>query len=109
MMNAVVNKLGERPWSSDILKVEGQKAYISGGERQGLKVGDRLAIMREGDRVKSQQTGFEITLPPTRVGALKVVALFGDSEANEGAVCDIVEGGVPAEGRVFVTDKENRP
>ena len=104
MMNDIVNHLGDRPWTSDILKAEGSVVYISGGERQGLKVGDRLAVMVQGAKVKSQQTGFEITLPGRRAGTLKVTALFGDSEASEGAACDLVEGSVPAEGTLYVTE-----
>lgn len=110
LMNAIVNKMSERPWKTDVLKVEGQRAYISGGARQGLKVGDRLAIMREGQKVKSQQTGFEITLPSEWVAVIKVISLFGDSEANEGSLCELVEGSFPEKLDVFVTEmKENKP
>jgi curli biogenesis system outer membrane secretion channel CsgG len=104
LMNAIVNKLSERPWKTDILKLEGTRAYISGGERQGLKVGDRLAVMREGQKVKSQQTGFEITLPSERLAVLRVTSLFGDSESNEGAICEVVEGALPEAQNVYVTE-----
>lgn len=104
LMNSIVNKMSERPWRTDLLKVEGAKAYISGGERQGLKPGDRLAVMREGQKVKSQQTGFEITLPSERVAVLMVAALFGDSESNEGAICELVEGALPDNLNVYVTE-----
>ncbi len=104
LMNSIVNKMSERPWKTDILKIEGAKAYISGGERQGLKVGDRVAVMREGQKVKSQQTGFEISLPSERVAVLRVTALFGDSESNEGAVCELVEGALPDILNVYVTE-----
>lgn len=109
LMNTIVRSLGDRPWTSDLLKVDGSRAFVSGGERQGLKVGDALAVMLQGPKVKSQQTGFEITLPGTRVAGLKVVSLFGDSEANEGAVCEVVDGSIPAAGTLYVTDaKETR-
>lgn len=104
LMNAIVNKMSERLWRTDILKVEGGRAYISGGERQGIKQGDRLAVMREGQKVKSQQTGFEITLPSERVAIIKVISLFGDSESNEGAVCELAEGSLPEKLDVFVTE-----
>lgn len=104
LMNGIVNKLNERPWKTDVLKVESGRAYISGGERQGLKPGDRLAVMRDGQKMKSQQTGFEITLPSERVAIIKVVSLFGDSESNEGAICELVEGIFPEKLNVFVTE-----
>jgi hypothetical protein len=106
VMNALVTKLGERPWRGDILKVEGGRVYISGGERQGLKVGDLLAVMRPGDTVKSAQTGFDIALPAAEVAILRVVQLFGDSEVNEGAVAELTSGslaGTPTAG-LFVTE-----
>ena len=104
LMNGIVNKLSERLWKTDILKVEGSRAYISGGERQGLKVGDRLAVMLEGQKVKSKQSGFEIMLPSERVAILKVISLFGDSEANEGAVCEVADGTLPANSNLYVTE-----
>lgn len=94
VQNALIAKLDERPWRTDILKVEGRQLYISGGSRQGLKVGDTLAILRQGEQVKSGQTGFNITLPAKVVGQVRVVSLFGDNETNEGAVADILTGDV---------------
>ena len=110
LMNSIINKLGERPWKTDILKIEGNRAYISGGERQGLKLGDRLAVMIEGQKVKSQQTGFEISLPSERVAVLRVISLFGDSESNEGAVCELIDGAFPEKRNIYVTEmKGNNP
>lgn len=96
VLSALMNKLEERPWRTDILKSEGQRVYVSGGARQGLKAGDLLVVMREGEQIKSQQSGFKIALPPTPLAKIRVVALFGDSESNEGAVADIVSGNLPA-------------
>jgi len=91
---ALVSKLEERPWRTDILKVDGNLIYISGGSRQGLKVGDKLAVLQRGEKVKSEQTGFEISLPAKKVGTVKVNDLFGDNETNEGAVAELVSGTV---------------
>jgi curli biogenesis system outer membrane secretion channel CsgG len=92
VQNALIAKLEERPWHTDILKVDGRQLYISGGARQGLKVGDTLAILQPGERVKSGQTGFDITLPSKTVGHARIVSLFGDNETNEGAVAEILSG-----------------
>jgi curli biogenesis system outer membrane secretion channel CsgG len=94
VQNSLISKLEERPWRTDILKVDGHQLYLSGGSRQGIKVGDTLAILRQGEQVKSGQTGFDITLPAKVVGQIRVVSLFGDNETNEGAVADILSGGV---------------
>jgi curli biogenesis system outer membrane secretion channel CsgG len=92
--NSLIAKLQQRTWRTDILKVEGGELYLSGGKRQGLKVGDTLAVMQQGERVKSAQTGFDITLPPKAVGQIRVVSFFGDSETNEGSVAEILSGEV---------------
>src|SRR5271169_942095 len=36
VQSTLIAKLEERPWRTDILKVDGQQLYISGGSRQGL-------------------------------------------------------------------------
>jgi curli biogenesis system outer membrane secretion channel CsgG len=89
---ALMAKLEERPWRTDILKVAGNKIFISGGQRQGIKVGDLVSLMVQGETVKSGQTGFAITLPPSSIGKAKVVGLFGDNESNEGAIAEIISG-----------------
>ncbi len=107
VQNALIAKLSERPWRTDILKVDGRQIYISGGARQGLKVGDTLAILQEGERVKSGQSGFEITLPPKKVVEARIVSLFGDNETNEGAVADVLSGDVSEARRsnLYVSDR----
>ena len=109
VMNTIMAKLQERPWKSDLLKVEGRKLFISGGARQGLKVGDQLRVMREGEQIKSQQSGFMIALPAEPVGLARVATLFGDAEANEGAVCDLVEGNLGDTKHLFVTEATEKP
>ena len=107
MIEELVNTIAARPWRTDILQVRGETVYIAGGQAQGLGVGDRLAIMRSGERIKSAQSGFDIELPPEKIGELQVVSLFGDNETNEGAVTKLVSG-ILEDGRpagVFVTGK----
>jgi curli biogenesis system outer membrane secretion channel CsgG len=92
LQSALISKLEERPWRTDILRVNGPQIYISGGSRQGLRVGDRLAVLQAGETVKSGQTGFNIALPATIVGQVQVIGLFGDNETNEGAVAQVIAG-----------------
>jgi curli biogenesis system outer membrane secretion channel CsgG len=109
VLNELVSKLEERPWRTDILKIDGTRVFISGGKHQGITVGDVLTVMQEGQKVKSLQSGFEVTLPPTEVGTLRVVGQFGDSDVNEGSVCEILNGSFikgPFD-RLFVTEKKD--
>ncbi|WP_286830896.1 MULTISPECIES: CsgG/HfaB family protein [Kordiimonas] len=92
VINELTTKLDGRSWKSDILQVAGDQVFISGGERQGLKVGDILSVVKAGQVIKSAQTGFDITLPATPVAKIQVTQLFGDSEMNEGAVTKIISG-----------------
>ncbi len=108
VLDELISKLDERLWRTDILKIQGNKVFISGGKYQGINVGDVLAVMREGEKVRSQQTGFEITLPSTEIGAIRIVSLFGDTEANEGSVAEVISGSLPEskpEG-LFVAEKK---
>lgn len=95
LLDKLVNQLSDKPWTSGILSVDGENVLISGGERQGLKIGDRLLVMVPGNVIKSPQTGFNIQLPHTQVGELEITGFFGDSETNEGSICRVVEGGLP--------------
>lgn len=106
VQNALIAKLEERPWRTDILKVDGRQLYISGGSRQGIKVGDMLTISQQGERVKSGQSGFDITLPAKPVGKARVVSLFGDNVTNEGAIAEILSGDVTEANRtaLFISE-----
>lgn len=95
LMDKLINKLSDKPWTTSVLTVDGPNIVISGGQRQGLQVGDRLKVMAPGKVIKSPQTGFNVQLPHTQVGELEVVSFFGDSETNEGSICRLVNGATP--------------
>jgi curli biogenesis system outer membrane secretion channel CsgG len=92
MIDQLISKLEERRWKTDILNVNGSEIYISGGAYQGLKIGDTLALMEPGATIKSRQSGFDIALPPKRIGTLRIKGFIGDSEHNEASLCVLTEG-----------------
>ncbi|MGJ3233249.1 MAG: CsgG/HfaB family protein [Oceanicaulis sp.] len=96
LVSAIVSELEDRPWSTDILELQGGQVFISGGERAGLERGDRFAVMRRGRTVTSRQTGLPITLPGEQVAEIEVVSFFGNTDLDEGSVARIVSGEVPA-------------
>jgi curli biogenesis system outer membrane secretion channel CsgG len=106
VIDRIVAKLGDRPWRTDILDVQGAQVFITGGRSQGIKTGDDLSVMEAGQTVKSAQSGFEVSLPPRQVAALRVVSTFGDNETNEGSVCQLTSGTVEkaALPKLFVTE-----
>ncbi|NVJ91980.1 MAG: curli production assembly protein CsgG [Methylocystaceae bacterium] len=108
VINDLIAKLDERPWKTDILKVEGNRIFISGGTRQGLKIGDLLSVQKAGEKIKSGQSGFEITLPSTQVATLRIEGTFGENETNEGSFGSIVSGSInPSQiSSLFVSDTQ---
>lgn len=63
VLDEVIGQLEARPWRTYLLEKDGDLVYVSGGYRQGLKVGDELVVMRAGKTVISKQTGLPIELP----------------------------------------------
>lgn len=82
----------DRPWTTSILKVDQGTIYISGGKAQGLRPGQALAVQTAGERVRSPQTGFDITLPGRRIATISILQTFGDSESTEGSVAQLTAG-----------------
>jgi len=109
VINDLIAKLDERQWKTDVLKVEGKRVFITGGKRQGIKTGDQLYILKSGETIKSAQSGFDITLPPTHVATMQVQGSFGENETNEGSFGVITDGQIRSNGlaSIFVSDSLN--
>ena len=88
-ISAVADK---QPWTTYILKAEGSRIFIGGGKSQGIKEGMIFNVQSAGERIKSPQTGAEITLPGQNIATIRVISLFGEGELNEGSVASIVSG-----------------
>ena len=88
--------LGGRPWETYILRMDGGRLYLGGGKSQGIRAGMRFGIQTKGDRVKSPQTGAEITLPGQQIAEVRIDSLFGEGELNEGSIGTIVSGALGA-------------
>ncbi len=85
-------QMANRPWFTEILAVEKGQVFISGGTRQGLRPEMTFTVETKGRRVKSPQSGFEITLPGLEVARVQVVASFGTNETDEGSIVRVVAG-----------------
>ena len=109
VIDRLVSQLQERPWRTDILEVKGAQVFIAGGRHQGLRAGDEFVVLAAGKTVKSVQSGFDVTLPPTEVARVKVTSTFGESETNEGSVCELVSGAIPADVRSALYVSERKP
>ncbi len=85
-------EMSARPWQTYILKSDGNRIFLGGGKSQGIKPGMQFAVHTQGEQIKSPQTGAVVTLPGQTVAQVRVDALFGDSELNEGSVASILSG-----------------
>lgn len=91
-VNRLSVEMSGRPWHTYILRMEGSQIYIGGGRSQGIKPGMLFSVQTQGEKVRSSQTGAEITLPGRAVAQIRVDSNFGDTELNEGSVASIVSG-----------------
>jgi curli biogenesis system outer membrane secretion channel CsgG len=95
-VSAVVSRLAiemkDRPWQTYILKVDGGQVYIGGGKNQGIKPGMLFSVQTQGERMKSPQTGAEITLPGHQIAQIKIDSNFGDNDLNEGSAASVIGG-----------------
>ena len=92
VVNGIVTKMADQPWQTFILNKEGGSVVIAGGERQGIRVGDEFVVKTQGKKIKNPQTGFMMTLPGKKIATIQVVNVFGTSEVDEGAVCEVISG-----------------
>lgn len=91
-INRLSVEMNGRPWQTYLLKVEGNRVFMGGGKSQGVKPGMQFSVQTQGEQVKSPQTGAMVTLPGRAIAQIRVDALFGDSELNEGAVASVESG-----------------
>lgn len=91
-VNRLSVEMSARPWQTYILKADAGQIYIGGGKSQGIKPGMLFSVQTQGERVKSAQTGTEITLPGRQVAMIRIDSSFGDNELNEGSAASLVSG-----------------
>ena len=97
-VNAAVEKLTqlmlEKPWTADILAVEDNLVYISGGQSQGVSQGMQFKVVEKGRTIQSQTTGANISLPGVEIARMEILDVFGDSELDQGAYGRIISGSI---------------
>ena len=95
-VSEAVNRLSKemvgRPWQTYLLSAEQGQYFVAGGKAQGLRPGMVFSVQTVGSKIKSPQTGFDITLPGREVAQLRIDSNFGDTEATEGSAASLVSG-----------------
>lgn len=91
-VNRLTSEMASRPWQTYLLKVEGSRVFVGGGKSQGIRPGMSFSVQTRGEKIKSPQTGADITLPGRQVAQIRVDSIFGDNELEEGAVATVTSG-----------------
>lgn len=93
-VNRLNTELSGRPWETYILKAEENLVYLGGGKSQGIRPGMIFTALTKGEKIKSPQTGADISLPGQVVAEIRIDSLFGESELNEGSAGTVVTGSI---------------
>ena len=94
VVDGIMQNLLQKPWRSYVLSIENDAIMIAGGQRQGLKIGEKFSIYQKGKSIKNPQTGMLIELPGKKVATIEVLSQFGSTYTNEGSICSIINGKV---------------
>ena len=101
LMSNMMQKLQQRQWSTDILAIRDNAVMISGGSREGLRIGDKLIVARRGEVVISKQTGLPIELPAEPIATIQITGFFGVGD-SEGARAQISSGEVGQDTKMLI-------
>lgn len=93
-VNRLSTEMTGRPWQTFFLSADQGRYFVAGGKSQGLKPGMVFSVQTLGEKIKSPQTGFEITLPGREIAQLRIDSNFGDSDVSEGSIGSIVSGSI---------------
>lgn len=92
LVENIMNKCMDRSWKSYFLSADDGTYIVSGGESQGIRVGDQFNVILKGKTTKNPQTGIMIELPGKNVGKITVQNMGGDTPAGEYAIVTFTEG-----------------
>ncbi|MEE2953877.1 MAG: CsgG/HfaB family protein [Bacteroidota bacterium] len=94
LVENIINNCMNRAWRSYFLSYEDNAIVISGGENQGLRVGDIYDVIEKGKKVKNPQTGMMIELPGNTVGKIKIDMTGGDNPQSEFSMASFISGNI---------------
>ncbi len=106
VIDNIVAKLSQDKWRSYILQQENNQLIISGGEKQGIRVGDVFSVYLRGKTVMNPQTNIPIELPGSKIASIKITKLIPGDEISEVSYAEIIEGQVVGElSSLYVVEK----
>jgi len=94
LASRVIQNLLEKPWRAYVLAFADGNYLMTGGPKQGVKIGDAFDVFASGKKVRNPQTGVEIALPSKKVAQLKVTGFAGEG-SDEVSLTSLVSGELP--------------
>lgn len=80
----------KKPWSGKVAKIIGKNIYLNAGKQSGIKVGDILKVMIDGEKIFDPTTGALIGKSKGQVkSTIEIIDYFG----NDGSIGVIHSGG----------------
>lgn len=103
----LINKLAHDPWRSYVLNIEGDDVYISGGAKQGIKIGDTFKVYKRGKQVVNPQTQIPIELPGTQIATIQITQTISGEDLTELSIAKVLQGSISALdlASLYISDK----
>jgi curli biogenesis system outer membrane secretion channel CsgG len=80
LVSNIMNNLLDSPWQAYLINSNDGSMFMTGGESQGIKLGQIFTVIEPGKQVKNPQTGMLISLPGKEVSTLKVTGFVGQGD-----------------------------
>ena len=94
LASRIIENLLQKPWRAYILTYLDGFYMITGSRSQGLHIGDKLDVLKQGRKVRNPQTGMDVFLPAKKVGELQLEDFIGDA-SSEVALAVSLSGTIP--------------
>jgi curli biogenesis system outer membrane secretion channel CsgG len=103
----LINKLANDPWRSYVLNIEDNNVYISGGVKQGIKIGDTFKVYQRGKQVINPQTKAPIELPGAEIATIQITQTIPGEDLTELSIAKVLQGSIQASdlANLYISDK----
>lgn len=68
-------ELNRVPWAGRVANVKDNIVYINAGRENGIQIGDRFDVFKEGEAIVDPESGISLGSETTRIGEIEVVAV----------------------------------
>jgi len=93
LVSNIMENLLDAPWQAYILSSQDSQYLMSGGQEQGIKLGDKFQVLSKGKRIKNPQTGGFVELPGKQIATIKIVGFVGTG-SNALSVASLESGAI---------------